>query len=394
MVESHAAADALLTEHFRYTPLSLIDDIINTVNAIVYRSIEALETGLFSTPPSALGFHPVHPDQSSIGGPANGGTDVVSDIDHSEARTEIENGVHQLETLIEATVDKNFDKFEIYTLRNILTVPEEDIPWLKLGHYENLQIPLPPSAPIPSSLHQLRRKLQETQKLNLALREESARNETLISQLRSILGLPNPTTQKSDVITSSTTTTTNPTAQTAASAAGPDFSFLTTVPTAQSLGITFSNGASASSTTEARSGHTPRSTENPQQDHQPLSTLAQFTTSQLPALRTLVASLRPALTTLSSNEATKIDRGSTKEERRRYIDSQTRGIVAREIGVSEDADGTERYGGGGSGGRGEGISRRGVEEVKALEGVVTGLELGGLLVPVKRVDEDKDRMEE
>ena len=68
--------------------------------------------------------------------------------------------------------------------------------------------------------------------------------------------------------------------------------------------------------------------------------------------------------------------------------------MAREIGVSEDADGTERYGGGGSGGRGEGISRRGVEEVKALEGVVTGLELGGLLVPVKRVDEDKDRMEE
>ena len=49
---------------------------------------------------------------------------------------EIENGVHQLETLLEATVDKTFDKFEIYTLRNILTVPEDLAPWMRLGHYE------------------------------------------------------------------------------------------------------------------------------------------------------------------------------------------------------------------------------------------------------------------
>lgn len=58
------------------------------------------------------------------------------DTDHPEAKDEIENGVHQLETLLEATVDKAFDKFEIYTLRNILTVPDELAPWMRLGHYE------------------------------------------------------------------------------------------------------------------------------------------------------------------------------------------------------------------------------------------------------------------
>ena len=44
--------------------------------------------------------------------------------------------MHQLETLLEATVDKTFDRFEIYTLRNILTVPDDLTGWIRLGHYE------------------------------------------------------------------------------------------------------------------------------------------------------------------------------------------------------------------------------------------------------------------
>lgn len=44
--------------------------------------------------------------------------------------------MHQLETLLEATVDKAFDKFEIYVLRNILTVPEDLLGWIRLKHYE------------------------------------------------------------------------------------------------------------------------------------------------------------------------------------------------------------------------------------------------------------------
>ena len=43
--------------------------------------------------------------------------------------------MHQLETLLESTIDKNFDKLEIYTLRNVLTVPEDLVPWVRLEHY-------------------------------------------------------------------------------------------------------------------------------------------------------------------------------------------------------------------------------------------------------------------
>jgi len=48
---------------------------------------------------------------------------------------EIEEGVHKLETLLEANIDRNFDKFEIWVLRNVLCVPEDLVPWVQLGHY-------------------------------------------------------------------------------------------------------------------------------------------------------------------------------------------------------------------------------------------------------------------
>ena len=124
MASQSRATTALLTEHFRYTPLTLIDDIINAVNTIVYRGIEAIETGLLNIPPTTLGFSPAQ--QSHNGG--NG--------ENTAAADEIEHGVHQLETLLEATVDKAFDKFEIYTLRNIFTVPDDVAQWVRLSHYE------------------------------------------------------------------------------------------------------------------------------------------------------------------------------------------------------------------------------------------------------------------
>ena len=32
-------------------------------------------------------------------------------------------------------MDKNFDKFEIYVLRNILSVPADLVNWVRLSHY-------------------------------------------------------------------------------------------------------------------------------------------------------------------------------------------------------------------------------------------------------------------
>ena len=78
-----------------------------------------------SATPERLGFIPASQDGNSEGGP-----------DYPEAKKEIEEGLHQLETLLESTVDKNFDKFEIYVLRNILSVPEDLASWVRLSHYE------------------------------------------------------------------------------------------------------------------------------------------------------------------------------------------------------------------------------------------------------------------
>ena len=52
------------------------------------------------------------------------------------ARTEIEHGVHKLETLLETTVDRTFDKFELYTLRHLLSIEPGLEDWIRLAHYE------------------------------------------------------------------------------------------------------------------------------------------------------------------------------------------------------------------------------------------------------------------
>ncbi|KAL8816427.1 MAG: hypothetical protein Q9223_004567, partial [Gallowayella weberi] len=246
--------EALLTEHFRYTPLSLIDDIINTVNTIIYRAIEAIEIGLFSIPPQQLGYSPEKD--------ATSGDTSMGDTDHPDAKAEIENGVHQLETLLEATVDKTFDKFEIYTLRNILTVPDELAPWMRLGHYEGLTLPLPTTSPTPETILALRRKVHETRKLNLALRNTHANNAATISQLRTFLS--------SATLPSSDTSSTDPSTS---------LGFLTSHPPATTLGLSLTQPQ-----TESTKG--------------PLSTQTQFFISQLPALRQALEELKPRLKTL------------------------------------------------------------------------------------------------
>ena len=121
--------------HFRTTAYrlthaqSLIDDIINSVNNLVYQGISSLENGLFSTPPDRLGFAPAPRDNAAAIASEDG-------PEFPEAKQEIEEGLHKLETLLESTVDKNFDKFEIYVLRNILSVPEDLAGWIRLSHYE------------------------------------------------------------------------------------------------------------------------------------------------------------------------------------------------------------------------------------------------------------------
>ncbi|KAL8757145.1 MAG: hypothetical protein Q9184_004292 [Pyrenodesmia sp. 2 TL-2023] len=308
--------EALLTEHFRYTPLSLIDDIINTVNTIVYRAIEAIENGLFSIPPQQLGYSP-EPDTSR--------DTVLPDADHPDSKDEIENGCHQLETLLEATVDKTFDKFEIYTLRNILTVPNELAPWMRLGHYEGLSLPLPSDTPTPESILALRRKVQETRKLNLALRSTHARNAATVTQLKSLLSAPQSTSSPSS----------------GSSTRDPSLAFITTHPSAITLGLSLSQTSS---------------TRNPKS---PLSENAQFFISQLPALKSALEELKPRLKTLPEKIGD-VDWESRREERRAYIEGRVRKVVGGMGVPGGDADGMKGV-------------RVGREEVRDLEDMVGGI---------------------
>ena len=90
-----------------------------------------MEEGLLSAPPTVLGFRQRAGDEKRKPELDNDGIEL-----YPEAKREIEEGVHQLETLLEATVDKNFDKLEIWALRNVLTVPDELASWVRLEHYQ------------------------------------------------------------------------------------------------------------------------------------------------------------------------------------------------------------------------------------------------------------------
>lgn len=98
----------LLTEHLGFPPIALIDDIINAVNGIMYKCTTAVEEYLYNHQPKG-----------------STGDEIVAEIEHGTAK---------LETLLENVLDHNFDKFELYALRNILTIPQ-GLP-IRLKHQE------------------------------------------------------------------------------------------------------------------------------------------------------------------------------------------------------------------------------------------------------------------
>jgi kinetochore protein Mis12/MTW1 len=115
-------------------PQSLIDDIINAINEVLYRCTDSFETGLLAADPALLGFADRYSAEGRTPEKDEDGNDAFP-----EARLEVEEGVLKLETLMENAVDKNFDRLEIWTLRNVLCLPrgeEELVNWVRLGGYE------------------------------------------------------------------------------------------------------------------------------------------------------------------------------------------------------------------------------------------------------------------
>ncbi|KAK4973291.1 hypothetical protein LTR66_007400 [Elasticomyces elasticus] len=305
---------ALLAEHFRYTPLTLLDDIINTVNELTFRAINAIEEGLLSADPAVLGFgRSLAPLDENDGKDASLSEDTI----HERMRLEIEEGVVKLESLLNSTVDHDFDILELYVLRSLLNVPEEDLPWITLPHYKDLSIPKtkgPEESPTPESIQLLRRKVQETEKLNAALHAESARNEAMLAQLRSLTGKNLATPSNTEAVT----------------------------PTPAPLAfLTAPNPA------------------------KPLAQNTQFVLTQLPLLRDLLARLRPRIASLPNVDAA---RSEASAKRKAYIDGQSKRIMERRgIHVDDAISGAE-------GMPGTFVGRRvGSEELRAIEGIAASM---------------------
>ncbi|KAH8595800.1 Mis12 protein-domain-containing protein [Bisporella sp. PMI_857] len=289
------ADTALLTEHLTYRPAALIDDIINSINILAFKATDAVEKGLLSADPANLGFQvppPTTPEAEAAGLAIQ-----------RKVKDEIENGVHQLETLLEAKIDKNFDKLEVYALRNILSVPPEVRDWVRLSHYEGLNFSLDPNAPSSESITLQRKKLRETQKLHSLLLAETAKNEATLETLRSLLSHQVP---KREPVDGSSNT-------------NPVFAFL------QNKGDLTGDMS------------------------HPISTTTSFALSQLPALKALLQDLEPRLKDLQNGNGKDglvgEEEKSWRRERLEFIEKETRrhlenvrGLELGEMGEVRDGE--------------------------------------------------------
>lgn len=323
---------------------SLIDDIINTINEVLYRCTDTFATGITNAPPHLLGFADRYARENRKPDKDEDGNDVYPD-----AALEIEEGVLKLETLMENAVDKNFDKLEIWTLRNVLCLPrgeEELARWVRLGHYEGVAA-LPSDVQgtwTPEKLYSLRRKLAETQKLHAALLAEKRRNEATIAQLKALLA-PAANHLKRESISPEHTASQN----------GGAFAFLTNADGAKALGISTLPHTSTTNGTSTAPSNNPA----------PLTTHTSFTTSQLPYLRQLLANLRPHLASTALPTKSESDSDETNRARKLYLESQSKRILEKR-GV-DTREGVE--------GAAEGARVR-AEEVRGLEGIVEALGRG------------------
>lgn len=272
----------------------------------MFRAVNAVEEGLSNASPEDLGF--------TTQGKANQTDEAQRDALQEQKQNEVDGGIIQLESLLNATVDKDFDKFEIYTLRNILAVGHEEenlAPWVQLEHYKNLDLRPKQNAPTAEQVQLQRRKLHETAKLNTMLRAEEARNAAVIAQLQRLLGA---STDHSDQPSP----------------------FAILAPTLH--------------------------TGNPARSQQ-LRQSTQAAMSQLPAVRELLAQLKESLQVIPNTRIVRENPDSTDAKRRRYIDSQSRRAISRK-GLGPD--------------NGEGMlatsgRKIGRDEVEGMEAVVQAL---------------------
>ncbi|VVT54483.1 uncharacterized protein SAPINGB_P004098 [Magnusiomyces paraingens] len=158
---------AILTEHLGYVPIALVDDVINAANEILYKCTAALDQFLASRYPTghlrveesdrARLLKRRRLNNSNFSSPSQSRDLSSSEIEVRDALDDEENGeidiaaemelgTAKFETLFESIVDKCFDKYELYLLRNLLIIPGELIEggWIRLAHHRGIDFTLPP----------------------------------------------------------------------------------------------------------------------------------------------------------------------------------------------------------------------------------------------------------
>jgi kinetochore protein Mis12/MTW1 len=324
---------------------ALLDDIINTINVLADRALDSVERLLLTIPPQNLGFKT---PKTKPGDPSDPSDPNEPQTAQDLAKLEIENGTHQLETLINAAVDKNFDIFELYIMQNVLTVKPQDQPFMQLSHYHGLDLSNSPDKPTLGSITALRRRLHASQKLHVALEAERARNDALLRNLKAALGIRNA---NDDTVKQ----------EEGDEEANKQQERL--------LGFLREKGT-------LEQGGT----------NKPITTTTEFTLSQLHSLRSLSESLRTLLPELGADgkDDTEAPGKSWRRERAEYIEGASRKYLERsgslELGPQGDVRDGEWQGGGRSLSKGE---------VEGLETVASMLRTGG-----EGSKNDQDAMDE
>lgn len=277
----------------------------------MFRAVNAIEEGFGGTTAQQLGFQ--LDEETAVSLPNDEARrERLAELKQNE----VDNGIVKLESLLNATVDKDFDKFEIYTLRNILAVghAEEDLAnWVRLDHYKGVDVVNADEVPTPQQVQLQRRKLHETAKLNTMLKAEEARNAAILSQLSRLIGA-------------------EPKQEGEESENKAPFAFL----------------KSSEATAQAQ---------NLAQD-------TQETLKQIPALQQLLEKLKDAMQNNSNPRQARFDDSDSMDGRRRqYLNAQTRRALERKGIDPESGAGSSLTAG----------RRMGREELEGIESVAQAL---------------------
>ncbi|KAJ3298309.1 hypothetical protein HDU79_011596 [Rhizoclosmatium sp. JEL0117] len=107
--QSRRAKD-IIVEHFGFAPQNLVDEAINIVNALLMQALEACEAFLLE-----------QLDDDDVVGGGGCRSDTVNNACLDDAA--IEEGITSLTTLMENTVDKVFDRFDVFCKDKLMGIP-------------------------------------------------------------------------------------------------------------------------------------------------------------------------------------------------------------------------------------------------------------------------------